>query len=151
MKRRFFNNADPEDKVRLSASLIEKAKRLSELRNQLETTLKEWNDRIRKSIPENLDIDVKLICLSKPDNKAVLTWTHKNGVWYNHEEPTTYENKRDVVALLPDLEQALADKLTKLVEELERDGALSVVDENEEGNLSESDSNGQLNTPSMHA
>lgn len=114
-----------------------KAERLGELRKQVDQALSNWEKRIAEAIPSDLGITVKL---ELQDDKGTITWAHGAGVHLDGEVPKTFEDKRDVVKLLPDLEEALESRLSKLVAELEAQGRLSVVED--AGRLSEADIQG---------
>lgn len=113
----------------------EKAERLAELRNQTDNALKTWEGHMKDAIPKNLEIIIRMVL-----SKGTISWNHEHGVQLNGENPEDFETKRDVIDLLPELEEALEKKLNQLVADLEAQGRLSVVDN---GHLSNT-SNGEL-------
>lgn len=128
-----------------SAQAIERIKqkaiRLANLKFYLETTIDDWNKRMRASVPESLEssLDVRLPL----ENGDYVRWRRKDGVTLGSYAPQE-SDRQDVIHMLPDLEAAIEARLDELIEQLEAGGRLSLATPDDAGAISTADAAGAV-------
>lgn len=133
----------------------ERAERLAKLRNHVNTTLARWISVMEGVVPKDLELDATIGTVDGSGSRGILTWSRNGGIsigWRLRSgvPPKTYEEKRDVIDLLPALEAEIEAELDRLLKNEEAEGRLSLVDPNG-GELSESTGGGELSEEPSNA
>lgn len=132
-------SARPEEPELARDRIGSKADKLLRLRASLDAALAAWNARMRNMVPSELGLRIDLRVKTSRGTERLLGWNYKDGVTLDSRAPLNslclYENKRDIVRLLPKLEAEIEKELTRLVDKLEAEGGLSIVEPDERGAL----------------